>query len=140
MGSFLADDSLSALRTYHRSTEVFMGHWHDVRADLRDPASDLREHIPEVYRGFAELSSSSLKDGVISAALKEVIALALGVAAGCDGCIAAHARAAAKKGASPQQVAEVLGVAIMMGGGPATVYAPRAWEAYQEFLAAEKAE
>jgi len=112
-----------------------MGHWHDVRADLRDPARDLREQIPEVYRGFAELSNASLADGVISAAMKEIIALVLGVAAQCDGCIAAHARMAAKRGASPQQVAEALGVAIMMGGGPATVYAPRAWEAYQEFLA-----
>ena len=116
-----------------------MGHWHDIRADLKDPARDLREHIPEVFRGFGELSSSSLKDGVISAALKEVIALALAAAAQCDGCIAAHARGAVKRGASPQQVAEALGVAIMMGGGPATVYAPMAWEAYNEFLEAEKA-
>lgn len=110
-----------------------MGHWHDVRHKLRDPARDLREHIPEVYRGFAELSSASMKDGEIPAAMKEIIALVLGVAAECDGCIAAHARAAFKKGATPQQVAEGLGVAIMMGGGPATVYAPRAWEAYKEF-------
>ena len=110
-----------------------MGHWHDVRDKLRDPARDLREHIPEVYRGFAELSSGSMKDGEISAAMKEVIALVLGVAAQCDGCIAAHARAAARKGATPQQVAEGLGVAMMMGGGPATVYAPRAWEAFKEF-------
>lgn len=114
-----------------------MGHWHDVRDDLRAPARDLRDQIPEVYRGFAELSSASMKDGVISVALKEVIALVLGVAQQCDGCIAAHARAAAKRGASPQQVAEALGIAIMMGGGPATVYAPRAWEAYKEFLEAE---
>jgi AhpD family alkylhydroperoxidase len=114
-----------------------MGHWHDVRDDLRDPARHLREHIPEVYRSFAELSAASLADGVISAAMKEVIALVIAVAEQCDGCIAAHARAAVKRGASPQQVAEALGVAIMMGGGPATVYAPRAWEAYQEFLNAE---
>lgn len=117
-----------------------MGHWHDVRDKLRDPARDLREQIPEVYRGFAELSSSSMKDGVISAAMKEVIAVVIAVAEQCDGCIAAHARAAVKKGASPQQVAEALGVTMMMGGGPATVYAPRAWEAYNEFLETEKGE
>jgi AhpD family alkylhydroperoxidase len=114
-----------------------MGHWHDVRSDLRDPGRHLRDHIPEVYGGFAELSAASLADGVISATMKEVIALTISVAEQCDGCIAAHARAAVKRGASPQQVAEALGVAIMMGGGPATVYAPRAWEAYQEFLEAE---
>jgi AhpD family alkylhydroperoxidase len=65
--------------------------------------------------------------------VKEIIALVLGVAEQCDGCIAAHARAAARKGATAQQVAEGLGVAMMMGGGPATVYAPRAWEAFKEF-------
>jgi AhpD family alkylhydroperoxidase len=101
-----------------------MGHWHDVRSDLRGPGRHLRDHIPEVYRGFAELSAASLADGVISATMKEVIALTISVAEQCDGCIAAHARAAVKRGASPQQVAEALGVAIMMGGGPATVYAP----------------
>ena len=78
-----------------------------------------------------------IEDGVISASMKEVIALVLAVAAECDGCIAAHARSAVKRGASPDQVAEALGVAIMMGGGPATVFAPRAWEAYQEFLGQE---
>jgi AhpD family alkylhydroperoxidase len=114
-----------------------MGHWHNVRADLRDPARDLRERIPEVYKAFADLSSASLEDGVISASMKEIIALVLAVAAECDGCIAAHARSAVKRGASPDQVAEALGVAIMMGGGPATVFAPRAWEAYQEFLGQE---
>jgi AhpD family alkylhydroperoxidase len=110
-----------------------MGHWHDVRDRLRAPARDLRERIPEVYRGFAQLHSASMGEGSLSGATKELIALALGVAAGCDGCIAAHALGAHRKGADPQAVAEALGVAIMMGGGPATVYAPRAWEAFLEF-------
>jgi alkylhydroperoxidase/carboxymuconolactone decarboxylase family protein YurZ len=53
----------------------------------------------------------------------------------CDGCIAYHARAAARAGATPGEVAEMLGVAVLMGGGPASVYAPRAWDAYTEFAA-----
>lgn len=51
----------------------------------------------------------------------------------CDGCIAAHARGAALKGATPTEVAEAIGVAILMNGGPATVYGPRAYAAFQEF-------
>ena len=116
-----------------------MGHWHDVQADLRGPARELREKIPEVYRGFAQLHAASLADGALTARTKELIALAIAVADRCDGCIASHARGAVRSGATPEEVAEALGVTLMMGGGPATVYAPRAWEAYQEFLAEKPA-
>ena len=113
-----------------------MGHWHDIQADLRGPTRELREHIPETYRGFAQLHAASMAAGALPAKTKELIALAIAVADRCDGCIAAHARGAVRTGAAPEEVAEMLGVTIMMGGGPSTVYAPRAWEAYQEFKAA----
>ena len=115
-----------------------MGHWHDVRADLRGPARELREHIPETYKGFTQLNAAAMGDGALSAKVKELIALAIAVADRCDGCIASHARGAVHNGATPREVAEMLGVTIMMGGGPSTVYAPRAWEAYQEFKATHK--
>jgi AhpD family alkylhydroperoxidase len=51
----------------------------------------------------------------------------------CDGCIASHAKAAARQGATPAEVAEALSVALLMDGGTATAYGPRAWEAYEEF-------
>lgn len=110
-----------------------MGHWEDVLVDLRAPSKELREHIPEVYKGFAQMHSASLADGALSTRTKELIALAIAVAARCDGCISSHAKAAFRNGATPQEVAETLGVNLMMGGGPATIYAPRAWEAYREF-------
>jgi len=115
-----------------------MGHWHDVQADLRGPARDLREHIPETYQGFAQLNAASLADGALSSRIKELIALAIAVADRCDGCIASHARGAVRTGATPQEVAEMLGVTIMMGGGPSTVYAPRAWEAFLEYQEAQQ--
>jgi alkylhydroperoxidase/carboxymuconolactone decarboxylase family protein YurZ len=52
---------------------------------------------------------------------------------GCDGCIAAHARGAAFKDATPEEVTEAIGVAILMDGGPATVHGPRAFAAFQKF-------
>jgi alkylhydroperoxidase/carboxymuconolactone decarboxylase family protein YurZ len=55
------------------------------------------------------------------------------VATRCDGCIAYHAKAAARAGATPGEVAEMLGVALLLTGGTASVYAPRAWEAFLEF-------
>jgi len=52
---------------------------------------------------------------------------------GCDGCIASHARGAARAGATAAEAAEAIGVAILMQGGPATVYGARAYTAFCEF-------
>ena len=52
----------------------------------------------------------------------------------CDGFIVSHAPDAARRGATVEEVADALGIAILMkGGGPGTVHAPRAFEAFQEF-------
>jgi AhpD family alkylhydroperoxidase len=61
------------------------------------------------------------------------MALAIAVAKGCDGCIAYHAKAAARRAATAEEVCEALGVALLMDGGTASVYGPRAWGAYREF-------
>ena len=44
-----------------------------------------------------------------------------------------HERSAARRGATAEEVAEALGVTILMNGGPGTVHAPRAFEAFREF-------
>lgn len=108
-------------------------HGNDVLQNLAEPTKALREQIPDVYRGFAELHRSALADGVLSRKLKELIALAVAVADHCDGCIASHARGAARAGATREEVAEALGVVILMTGGPGTVYGPRAYDAFLEF-------
>ncbi len=114
-----------------------MGEHQDVLDELRDPARSLRDAIPEVFRGFQQLSAAATHtDGALPARTKELIALAVSVAVQCDGCIAHHARAAVRTGAQPGEVAEALGVAISMRGGPAVTYGPRAWAAYHEFSAA----
>ena len=110
-----------------------MGHWHDVIGDLAEPTRSLRSAIPDAWAGFGQMHKGAMAEGELSAVMKEIIALVLAVAEQCDGCIAYHAKAAARLGATPGQVAEALGVALLMKGGPATVYGPRAWAAYQEF-------
>ena len=112
-----------------------MTHYHEVLSDLSDATRSLRAAIPEAWSGFAELHKGALAEGVIPTRLKEVIALAIAVVEGCDGCIAFHAKAAARRGATPEEVAEGIGVALLMAGGPGSIYGPRAWAAYQEFAA-----
>ena len=106
---------------------------HHVQADLAGPARALRDEIPDVLGAFAQLSRTAMADGELPTATKELIALAIAITRECDGCIAAHARGAARRGASRAQVAEMIGVAIVMNGGPATVYGPRALEAFDQF-------
>lgn len=101
--------------------------------DLRRPTRELQAAIPDVWSGFGALHRAALADGSLSARTKELIALAISVAKQCDGCIAHHAKAAARRGATPAEVAETLGVVLLMAGGPASVYGPRAWDAYQQY-------
>jgi AhpD family alkylhydroperoxidase len=104
-----------------------------VQAELRDPALALRSQIPEVYVGFTTLHDAAFAEGALDRKTKELIALAIATAQHCDGCIASHARGAARSGATDAEVAEALGVNIQMMGGPGTVYAPRAFAAFREF-------
>lgn len=105
----------------------------DVMDALREPAAKLRSMIPDVYAGYTATHRAVFTDGALDRRTKELIALAVAVATRCDGCIASHARGAARAGATPEEVAEALGVTILMQGGPGTVYAPRALDAYFDF-------
>ena len=82
----------------------------------------------------------SVAEGGLSAGAKELTALAIAIVKKCDGCIAAHAKAAAAKGVTKEQVAEMVGVTMLMEGGPATVYGPRAWDAFLEFAEPDDAD
>ncbi len=110
-----------------------MGHYHDILDETRRHTRDLREHIGDVYTGFAAMHKAAFAEGALSSKTKELIALAIAIHDHCDGCIASHARGAARREASAEEVAETIGVTIQMGGGPNTIYGPRAWAAYQEF-------
>ena len=112
-----------------------MSHFHEVAADLRQPTRELRQAIPETWAAFSQLHTSAMAEGALPSHVKELMALVVGVVKHCDGCVAYHARGAAAAGATEAEVVEALGVALLMDGGPASVWAPRALAAYREFLA-----
>jgi AhpD family alkylhydroperoxidase len=116
-----------------------MAHHHDVLTSLAAPTRSLRQELPNVWPDFLALYRDAMTDGAVPARLKEATALAMSVLVGCDGCIASHARSAARAGATRAEVAELLGVALVMGGGPASIEAPRAWDAYLEFAGPTRA-
>ena len=107
--------------------------YHDIVTELREPTKSLRAASPGVWSGFGELHQAAIADGALPAKVKELMALAISVVKQCDGCIAYHAKGAARRGATAAEVAEALGVALLMDGGTASVYGPRAWSAFEEF-------
>lgn len=112
-------------------------HGSDILDALKPLSLEMRRHIPEVTKAYAALSGAVMGEGALDRKTKELIALAISISLRCDGCIASHARAAARRGATEAEVAEAIGVAILMNGGPATVWGPRALAAFQEHVKPE---
>ncbi|WP_300678725.1 carboxymuconolactone decarboxylase family protein [Nocardioides sp.] len=114
-------------------------HGTEVLRELTPLHRNLRRAIPDVYRGFGELSGAAFADGALDRRTKELIAFAIGVVEGCDGCIASHGQSAARAGATRQEAAEAIGVTFLMHGGPATIHGARAYDAFCEFADAVEA-
>lgn len=96
----------------------------------------LRADLPEVMKGFSDLARAATQAGALDKKTKELIALAIGVAARCDGCIGFHTQALVKLGVTKAELEEMLGMAVYMGGGPSLMYAANAVAAFEEFSAA----
>lgn len=101
---------------------------------LEHRLTQLGSELPGPMSGFARLRKKAVEDGALSAKTKELMALAISVAVRCDGCIAYHVHDAVKAGATCQEIVETIGVAILMGGGPASIYAAHALDAVEQFL------
>jgi AhpD family alkylhydroperoxidase len=108
----------------------------DIYEHLNELMGRLGTETPGVMNGFAALHSASTADGALPTKTKELIALAIGIAVHCDGCIAYHVHDALHAGATRAEVIETIGVAVMMGGGPSVVYGCEALEAVEQFQAA----
>ncbi len=93
----------------------------------------LSKELAGPVSGFAQLRRESLAEGALSRKSKELIALGVAIAARCDACIAYHVHDALRAGATRQEIVETIGVAMMMGGGPATMYGCHAFEALDQF-------
>ncbi len=103
------------------------------RSELRQGYRDLNEAMPDQMKAFGALHRSAVAEGALPTAVKELMAVAIGITQRCDGCITLHMHDALRAGATREQVAETIGVALLMGGGPASTYATDAWRAFEQF-------
>jgi AhpD family alkylhydroperoxidase len=104
-----------------------------IRYEMKQETVALAELIPDGVKGFKALHEATMAEGLLSTKMKELIALGIAVADRCDACIAFHVYEALSSGATPDEIGECLGVAVMMGGGPSLMYAAKAMHAVEQF-------
>ncbi|GAB2174613.1 carboxymuconolactone decarboxylase family protein [Dongia sp. agr-C8] len=113
--------------------------WPKMTTDLSQAIRELRAGAPEPMKAFSALAKAALEPKALDTKTKELIALGIAVAIRCDGCVAFHAEAALKQGATRDEVMETMGMAVYMGAGPSVMYAAQAVEAYDQFSAKKQA-
>ncbi|WP_435927025.1 carboxymuconolactone decarboxylase family protein [Dryocola sp. BD613] len=104
--------------------------WTEMRTELRAAIGRFAGLQPEVMQGIDKMQNGAAATGHLDAKTHELIALAVAVTTRCDGCLSVHAEAAAKQGATREEIAEALGVAITLNTGAALVYSSRALDAF----------
>ncbi|MEX3937796.1 carboxymuconolactone decarboxylase family protein [Paraburkholderia phymatum] len=109
-----------------------MHDWNDYRASLLARVADYADLSPEVMKGLHMIESSPEKNGTLGPKIHELISLAVAVTTRCDGCISVHTKKAVEQGATREEIAEALSVAIAMNAGPALVYTARVLEAHAQ--------
>ncbi len=110
--------------------------YREITQSISGNLKGFRKNQPEVMQAFSALAQAATRDNALDKKTKELIALAIGVAVRCDGCIGFHVEALVKLGVTRPELEEVLGMAIYMGGGPSLMYAADAIAAYEQFSAA----
>jgi AhpD family alkylhydroperoxidase len=106
-----------------------MLNWNEYRKQLTARVGELGKLSPDTVGGYQALSSAGKKTAHLDAKTRELIALAVAVTTHCDGCIAVHTAEAVKHGATKEEVAEALGVAVALNAGAAMVYSARVMDA-----------
>lgn len=106
-----------------------MQDWNGLRDTLLARAGEFAELNPEVMRGIKIIEDSPEQTGRLDAKVRSLIALAVAVTTRCDGCIAVHSKRAVDAGASREEIAEALGVAIWLNAGAAVAYTARVFDA-----------
>lgn len=113
--------------------------WTTKKNEMKSALRVLNKSIPDVTKGFGILSSAAKTDGVLDLKTKELIAVAIAVTDRCEPCIAFHIEALIKTGGSRAELAEALGMAVQMGGGPSLMYSAKALECFDEFASPAQA-
>ncbi|WP_461046309.1 carboxymuconolactone decarboxylase family protein [Salinicoccus sp. CNSTN-B1] len=111
-----------------------MANFNDINATAQGNTKRLVKSVPDVMKSFKDLQEAAYKDAALDTKTKEFAALSYAIADKCEGCIGAHVNKLIKLGATRDEIAEIAGVAIVMGGGPGSVYGGKALQAYDDSM------
>ena len=103
--------------------------WKNYRQELTGRIGEIGRLSPDTVRGYQSLAGAGQKTARLDGKTRELISLAVAVTTRCDGCISFHSAAALEQGASREEIAEALGVAVAMNTGAAMVYSARVMDA-----------
>jgi AhpD family alkylhydroperoxidase len=103
--------------------------WNQYRQQISAGVKDISQLSPDTIKGYVALSSAGQHKNLLGPKVRELIALAVAVTTRCDGCIAVHTEAAIRHGATKDEIAEALGVAVALNAGAALVYSTRVMDA-----------
>ena len=106
--------------------------WSDTLNNTRQNLRALNKAIPETAQAFGALGKSVKEGGTLEFKTKEFVALGIAVATKCEACIALHIEALIRCGATRDDISDVLGMCLQMGGGPSMMYAAKALACYDE--------
>lgn len=104
--------------------------WTAYQQQVLARVAEIGRSSPGTVRGYREMGSAGAAKDLLGAKTRELIALAVAVTRQCDGCITIHMEAALEHGATRDEIAEALGVAIAVNAGAALVYSTRVMDAY----------
>jgi AhpD family alkylhydroperoxidase len=106
--------------------------WNTYRQQLMVRVGEIGKISPETVKGYQTLSAAGQKTNLLGPKVRELISLAVAVSVRCDGCITVHTEAAARHGASREEIAEALAVATAVNAGAALVYSARVLDAFEQ--------
>ena len=105
--------------------------WNAYQAELSKSIPGFAKLTPDSLKGYKTLSDANKANSLLGEKTRQLISIAVAVTTRCDGCITFHTDAALKAGASKEEIAEALGVAMAMNAGAALIYSLRAMDSVE---------
>jgi AhpD family alkylhydroperoxidase len=118
-----------------QTRSIAMLNWIEYRKELFGRIGEIAKLSPDTVRAYQAMSSAGQKKDLLGAKTRELISLAVAVSLRCDGCITVHTAEALKLGATRDEIAEALGVAVAINAGAAMVYSARTMDAAATYAA-----
>ena len=101
--------------------------------EIENLLHELSKKYPKETGSFINFLHRVISEKALDTKTKELISLALGIATGCEWCIALHTKNALEAGATEDELIEAGFVAVLMAGGPALMHLIPLMEAIAKF-------